>query len=370
MIKLPIFILILVLVFSACSGIEENPNYEKTGKWFLSPIRSYDLEMSVNVYLDYCYFENKSTLLCLDHKLLKFYDIYKQVVYKTDTLDLPDGFYPEALRYIAPGIIGVSSNMPYKLIVYNLHTKKKDFYDLVPNNKIAKVAPAPDLSRCGVDLKINDFLFLAGVCVGEGKYSVGDRLCGISLNLATHKYSYFMDFPKIYYKYNWGGLYYRMPYMTANKYSDIVFSFPASHNLYIYNTLTKNIKSIPGGSSLVKEILPFSDNQDIKVTMIKEELINYYFNNPSYSFITFDKYRNLYYRLVEHPNPDYGKSNIYYKPFSLIILDKSFLFLGESKISQLGYSPQIIVTEKHIIMLFYNQRTKKRGFTIFNVLNK
>jgi hypothetical protein len=363
---------LIIFIFISCSNVNsnKNSNYLKEGTWSLQFSRNLNIDLPANFMFDYCKIIQTKTLLCLDKNKIYYYNIENGEIYKTDSLKFPQNFSPQAIRCLDPNTIIISATMPHRILIYHIKEKKQRIFDLPRDEKMAKLPPGLSLDRSGSFLLRNNLLYMSGICAGEGIFNKGDRPNGICLNFSTGKYSYFMDFPDIYYKHNWGGLYYRMAFMTGDDLGRIIYSFPACNDLYIYNPQNKTTMSVAGGSKFFSKISPFSNDQNVSVVKVKEDATKHYFINPSYSAVVYDNYRKLYYRMADFPNPDYGNNDSYYKPCSIIIFDKSFKYLGETKLPNLVYNQQLIVTEDGLVVPFFNFQTLRFGFSLFTISRK
>jgi hypothetical protein len=365
-------LIVIICITYAFTNIQGklNGNYPKAATWNLEASKNLNFNVPSNGMFDYCKINGIKTLLCLEHTKLKYYNIESGNVYRTDSFDLPLDFTYQALRCLDQNTIIVSSGIPGKIILYDLKKKAQSIYDLPCDEKLAKVPPGPSLDKSGTFLLHNNRLYMAGLCVGESKNKKGDRPNGICLDLSSHKYSYFMDFPDIYYKYNWGELYYRIPFMTGDDLGRMIYSFPACHEIYLFNPKDKKVTSVPARSKLIADIKPFSYDQKIYQDPGNEKAMKYYFTSPSYSAIIYDKYRGFYYRMVDFPNPNYGDHNSYDKSCSIIIFDKSFNYLGETKLPKLVYNQHLLTTEDGLLIPYFNFQTLQFGFTLFKITKK
>lgn len=364
-----ILLSILLSTILGCT-YESNENFKKESNSSIYLSNSTELNFTARTLFEYANYNNRLTLLCLEGNVISYFDLEKKNIYKRDTLS--DLINKETTGMKLYGkYLYISASFPYYIYKYDIEKNQITDYSTPQYPQKAVVPPVPFLYGTGNILVENNKLFLPGKCYGEGAYKAGDRPTGVCLDLQSKEVSYFMDYPKMYYQGNWGGMYYRDVYATGNSDdNELVFSFPACHELYIYNVISKVIIKESGGSNSFESIKPFSKDVQLQIVKIKDEVINYYFKNYSYSFIVFDKKRKLYYRMVEYPNINFGKMNDFSKPRGIIILDEFFKFLGESKLPEKTYSNQIIVTDKGVIIPTYNKKTQKRGYDEFQIKSK
>ncbi len=153
----------------------------------------------------------------------------------------------------------------------------------------------------------------------------------LSVNLKTGGTTSHFDFPENYKEYVYPPNYSNI-YFTFNEEKELfVFSFPADSRLHLDSFENQRVV-VDAESRFFKEIDPMIDDY------MREDFMTYtkhYLTNFSYGPIYFDKYRNIYYRFVEHPitEVDYEDRN-WLKTCSVILMDKDFNVIGESKLSK------------------------------------
>ena len=131
--------------------------------------------------------------------------------------------------------------------------------------------------------------------------------------------------PEVY-DSNWYGGY--QVTSTFNKDNNCLFSFASDDNLYLYSE-QKLLKVIKSKSSYIEKFIVF----DISKIRDQEYMSEYVSSTGSYMAILYDKYRNIYYRIVAHPqeyrlkNGQINQSSN--RSYSVIILDENFNRLNE-----------------------------------------
>jgi hypothetical protein len=136
------------------------------------------------------------------------------------------------------------------------------------------------------------------------------------------------DFPDMY-QNNIFSPNYSNIYFAFNQESKIfVLSFPADYRLHL-KSLDKRQMVVDANSKYFNQIDPMKEDD------MREDFMTYtrhYLINFSFGPIYFDRHRNVYYRFVEHPitESDFENRN-WLKTCSIIILDKDFNIIGESK---------------------------------------
>jgi hypothetical protein len=179
-----------------------------------------------------------------------------------------------------------------------------------------------------------------------------------------------VGYPSSYRNGNWGENYYRE---TAWCYNDVnglfYINFPNDH--YIYQTDLKNVKKIYAGSMYADDIKSLDYPAAIPVPRLKR--IEHYLSQYYYSSIIYDKYRNIYYRMVQHPwidfNPDIRP---WQKPVSVVVYDAEFNFMCE-KLLEKEYNlscNRFIVSKDGLLLYKKLDNDDKLVFTVFNIVKK
>jgi hypothetical protein len=180
---------------------------------------------------------------------------------------------------------------------------------------------------------IKDKMYLCGqICEELGKVDSVNHLVITSVDLKTNETEFNVGYPDSYRKGNWGEAYFRQVFWCYNQTKkQFIISFPNDHYVYCYDEDLKNIsKKVYAGSIYAGSIS--SLNVPIGISPPKWMRNAHYFEQYYYRTIIYDQYRNVYYRIVEHPWKDYHANvdiNSWLKPISVIIYDSDFNFLGE-----------------------------------------
>ena len=350
-----------LLLLITCSS---NHNFEKTGNCKLVANGTFKLLDGYKPF-DIIDSNNKVLAVYIKNDSLCFFDIRQKNITKKIGLNFSTENI-KAIRVIDNSrILIAEGKLPVSVYSMNFNGQLINRLSFKQINSV-KVPPSPALDKSGKYLLDNNTVFMAGVCVGEGEFKNGDRPQGIKYSLGIDKYEYFMDQPGEYYSKNWGGLYYRQPFMTGNGNGEYIFSFPALHDLIVYNSVTEEQKRVCAGSSKIEEIKPFSKSKTNSPS-IKDETVKYYFTNPSYSCVAFDKRNNVYYRMADFPNPKFGQATEFNKPHSVIILSNDFKFLGETFLENKNYLQQFYPTSKGLFVPYYDTKKNETYLTLFEI---
>ena len=149
-----------------------------------------------------------------------------------------------------------------------------------------------------------------------------------------------IPYPDIYRDF-YGALLMRIPYTAYNSGNSlVVVGFPADNNIQVLNLNTRQVRVYYAGSKYWDDSLkPLSRGLIGSMTVSNAREIEYFREITSYGNILYDRWRNVYYRIVEKstPMPGVNLSNKA-KKLSVIIMDKNFRIIGESDIEDDIYS--------------------------------
>lgn len=137
---------------------------------------------------------------------------------------------------------------------------------------------------------------------------------------------------------------------TFNKNNELVFSFPVSDQLYVYNKSGELIKTVCCKSEYFDKIEPMKKDKYFDLSAIIDA--NIY--NAQYNEIIYDRYNDRYYRIALHKLNKYtdnGKVNNWNKrKWSLITLDSDFNVINEVLMPVNKFSKHIIVIKQGLLM--------------------
>ncbi len=137
---------------------------------------------------------------------------------------------------------------------------------------------------------------------------------------------------------------------TINKNDELVFSFPISDQLYVYNKSGKLINTVNCKSEYIDKINPMEKDKFFDLSA----KIDAYIYSTQYNEIIYDSYNDMYYRIVLHKLNKYtdsGKRNNRNKrKWSIITLDKDFNILNEVLMPDNKFWKHIIVTDQGLLM--------------------
>lgn len=206
-----------------------------------------------------------------------------------------------------------------------------------------RIAP----SRIDINNNVYEYgSFLYFITYTMGEYDDENRNVCMEYDKESRKVSYYMNYPSVYKKANWGGTSYRRIYTCSDsQFENIIFSFPVSHSLYIFNCKSKKITEVYAGSSYISQIRAFSDDKNDVLS--SDESFGHFMNNHSYSSIVYDKYRKLYYRVAEIPYTN-DRGDLF-KKVVLIVLNEQFEIVGEKMFGK-GHGTTLLILPEGILI--------------------
>lgn len=178
-------------------------------------------------------------------------------------------------------------------------------------------------------------VYLAGYMSHEGGPDATDRERNVlaTFHLGNGAVQYGMQYPEFYWGTNWGGTGgFRQPFFDYNPGDHrLVFSFMADHHLSVLDAETGQRTRHYAGSRHFGEIKSMKYRPIYHDFLSQTELYRYYSQNPSYLYIIYDPFRQVYYRVAELPARRFNARVPKHlsKQKAVIILDRSFRKRGE-----------------------------------------
>jgi hypothetical protein len=162
------------------------------------------------------------------------------------------------------------------------------------------------------------------------KSSFTDKECLVKLNLNTGEYEYKFKPSDLFQKGVYGPNYTSSYDCFNTRKNMVLISFQNDPLLFLHSIDADDSgRTVYAGSESFDEVSPMQ-----KITRDFEGYTRFYIKSPSYGPIIYDPYRNMYYRFALTPlsDEDYAQRK-WWKKKSLIILDSTFVKVGETKIS-------------------------------------
>ena len=167
-----------------------------------------------------------------------------------------------------------------------------------------------------------------------------------------------ISFPN-YYQQEKSYMFYSSPSFLIHKEKKLLISYAVSHNLYLY----KN-------DSVFRTVNAKSNFLDTFRFAEKDNAVNMkqYFEDGHYRKILFDRFRNLYYRVVFHnqfyENPDGTVNQRCENPWSIIVMDSNFRIIDEIFFEAKEFQAHSILNVSFLITsqgLIFNKRIQGEG---------
>ncbi len=102
-----------------------------------------------------------------------------------------------------------------------------------------------------------------------------------------------------------------------------------------------------------------------------EKFNNLLNNRSSYEWLKYDKFRDVYYRIYLHENPDKStKLSFFDKTFSLIVMDSNFMVIDEIELSGIEHNLyNYFITENGISFVNNNKKSKTYDKDYLQIIN-
>jgi hypothetical protein len=209
------------------------------------------------------------------------------------------------------------------------NTKDNNFGKIVTDNPLVSTTQ-PMLVR-------DDIVHSLGYALMEGNnYKNDNRFVLCASNRKEKKF--YVNYPKAYNGKNWGGTYLRMAYATDIGDSLMVISFPATSELALFNVITKTTQYITCFPSIDTVISAVGSIDELNKKQI--DIARHFFQQYSFQAIIFDKYRNVFYRILNKPISIKNKMENSIGNFEqqILVYNSTFKYLGYTQIEGRLYS--------------------------------
>lgn len=163
--------------------------------------------------------------------------------------------------------------------------------------------------------------------------NIGKRLLkqvnniAFSWDLENDTFQYFLSFPEKLVSNHYSAFFREKGSQTYNSRNEtLIYSFGASDSLYVYD----KFGNFTGQHLATSRLYPEIPSATANIYSDQRYRVEFAYTTPRYSHVVYDKYRNLYYRIIQHPLTDQEFLNNDWTPESgVIILDKKFRIVGE-----------------------------------------
>lgn len=163
----------------------------------------------------------------------------------------------------------------------------------------------------------------------------------------------------------WSLMAYRLTSYALTPSGMILTNFPASDSLYVYNPQTRERTAFFAGHSTPTNITHG------KITD-QESMLTNYLERYRYPAVFYDRFNDVYYRLLFHPLDNYNKDDlnneIHRKPLSIVILDGDLNVIGETDLPQdTYYVSNSFVTPEGLHLQVYSEDDDFMRFRVFKL---
>lgn len=266
---------------------------------------------------------DENTLYCFDAttgKLLKTEELkecgtlnnYSGFLYRNDTVFLYN--YKQKMVYMLD----------------SLRIVKKQWN--VVNNNIQKGDLDPEALTDSPILYSQGTILLSGVKLGQLNKDGDKPPISCAIDISRDEIVYGGEYPCQYFEGDFGGVYFNTIYHTLDESGNWLYSFPADHYVYSYSQDFSICEKMYMGSRYTPMITT-SDYNSLELIRDKDLRIKYFVGQHSYSNLLYDKYRNVYYRIAQHPLIGW-ESGAFSKPFSIIVMDVNGTLISETPIQE------------------------------------
>lgn len=172
---------------------------------------------------------------------------------------------------------------------------------------------------------------MTGATIGHDDDDYNTKHISALLNLTNNRICFIGNYPNIYSKAKFGGLYMNQVYQTMACNDIVSYSFPAEHYVYNYSLNKETIDSVYMGSRYANSIESAPTENNLKLLFDKDSSIRYFISQHSYANLLFDKYRKIYYRIALHPLKEWT-GGAFLQPFSIIVISEAGSIITETPI--------------------------------------
>lgn len=220
-----------------------------------------------------------------------------------------------------------------KLFLVNSKGNILNKYDII-DYKASTDNPFPEITALQpMEIIADDIYFPCGLNSRKMKYSNSNTV--LKFNIKTLKKEYILPFSNKYDNAFYGSTFKYLPSITFNS-KKIFVSFPIEHNVFGYDigNLKNKVEFNASSEYVERKIKPF--NNDVKYGLSKNRNFKkediFSLTTPDYQSIKYDKYRNVFYRIVHvrRTKEEVRLNNLLFSPnISIILLDSNYVKIGE-----------------------------------------
>ena len=299
--------------------------------------------------------------------------LYNSYLGELNLFSFNDGHLVQKNKYPLAGMDGITYNG------YDMYVQDYDsatFYKINISSVIDTIIPWKTSKLRIPPSRVNIFnsVYELGNSIYFVTYTMGEfddnkRFVLLEYNKENDSICYHVNYPTIYSKSNWGGALYRQVYTCFNPIQNsIVFSFPVSHSIFVFDCKSKKTKEYYCGSTYINGIKSFSNDKDKQLDA--QGSYSHFMINNSYGPILYDKYRNVYYRIFEVPYKNHNED--YFKKIGIITLDDRFRIIGEQMFGAFHGTTMLVVPDGLLVpkIAEYPVLDSPLSFYLYKISNK
>ncbi len=217
------------------------------------------------------------------------------------------------------------------------------------NDRLPPVQPDVKTNTPAILIDNNLWSFGYAYIDGDKLESFNDFPCFFKLDLEKNNLRAVFNYPKeIYGQGLYGVGFLRYSYTYNPKEQKVIFSFPNSAQLYVYDLRTEKTAKYAAPSQYFTDVPPMKAGMD---SGDFNTFTSFFIRSNSYGPIYYDTYRDLYYRFAEKAVDDARfQEKKWWKFKSVIVLDKNFEKLGEFDVPEQVIAPMCFVGKKGFYM--------------------
>lgn len=181
-----------------------------------------------------------------------------------------------------------------------------------------------------------------------------------------------LNFTKKYHDFNYMTYY---PFITLNNDNDIIISYEIEDSIYVITNEFLEYKYY-SKSNFIDSFKVFNQSKWYN----KKYNNSYHIEAPTYGQVIYDKYRNIYYRIVKHGqdevNKDGSKNDYFDRSWSIIVLDSNFKIIKEIYMQPKNYRFTDLVLTRDGLLISDNHENNPKfnpnllSFIVLNIENE
>jgi len=137
---------------------------------------------------------------------------------------------------------------------------------------------------------------------------------------------------------------------VINNKGELVFSFPISHDIYVFSESGQFIKATRCKSHFIDKFKPIGKN----FTNDLSSIMDAYNYNAQYSELLYDRYNNQYLRIVLHNLGKFGENgkiiDFNTRPWSVMVLDENLQLIKEVLMPGNNFWKRLVISDQALML--------------------